>query len=115
SLADISWWNLFQDPVLNDLIRESLKNGFDVRLASARLEEARALYGVARSNRLPDVGYIASVERARDDPIANPSGALDTKWTAKLGFSWEVDLWGRVRRLTEAAKAQYLATEQARR
>jgi multidrug efflux system outer membrane protein len=115
SLADLPWWDVFQDPVLKGLIEEALKNGFDARLAAARVEEARALYGIARSNLLPDVGYTAGWERVRNDQFFNAAGKVDTKWTAKLGFSWEIDLWGRLRRQTEAARAQYLATEQARR
>lgn len=115
SLADVPWWDVFQDAVLKGLLGEALKNGFDARLAAARVEEARALYGIERSNLLPEVGYTAGWERVRNDQFINAEGKVDTKWTAKLGFSWEIDLWGRLRRLTEAARAQYLATEQARR
>lgn len=115
SLADLPWWELFADPVLNDLIATALEHGFDARLAAARVEEARALYGVERGNLLPEVGYTAGWERVRNDQFVNAEGKVDTKWTAKVGFSWEIDLWGRLRRQTEAARARYLATEQARR
>jgi multidrug efflux system outer membrane protein len=115
SLADLPWWELFQDPVLQGLVDEALRNGYDARLAAARVEEARALYGVARGELYPSVGYQGGVERARLDQFVNRDGNVDTKWTAKLGFSWELDLFGRIRRQTEAAKAQYLATEEARR
>jgi len=115
SLADVPWWDLFQDPVLRGLVDEALKNGFDARLAAARVEEARALYGVARSEFLPAAGYQGSWQRTRPDQFQNPSGEVQTKWTANVGFSWELDVWGRIRRLNEAAKAQYLATEEARR
>ena len=115
SLADVPWWDLFQDPVLRGLVDEALKNGFDARLAAARVEEARALYGVARSEFLPAAGYLGSGQRTRPDQFQNPSGEVQTKWTANVGFSWELDVWGRIRRLNEAAKAQYLATEEARR
>jgi multidrug efflux system outer membrane protein len=96
-------------------VDEALKNGFDARLAAARVEEARALYGIARSEFLPAAGYQGSWQRTRPDQFQNPSGEVQTKWTANVGFSWELDLWGRIRRLNEAAKAQYLATEEARR
>ena len=115
TLADVPWWDVFQDPVLKGLLEEALKNGFDARLAAARVEEARALYGIQRSNLLPDVGYTGGFERVREDQFFNPDGNVDNKWTAKLGFTWEIDLWGRLHRQTEAAKALYLATEQARR
>jgi multidrug efflux system outer membrane protein len=115
SLADLPWWDAFQDPVLKALVDEALRNGFDARLASARVEEARALYGVARGDLLPAVGYQGGWERNRLDQVVDPDQPTQTKWTAKVGFSWELDLWGRIRRQTEAARAQYLATEEARR
>ena len=115
SLADVPWWDLFQDPVLKSLVDEALENGFDARRAAARVEEARALYGIARSEFLPTAGYQGAWERTRPDQFQNPSGETQTKWTANVGFGWELDVWGRIRRLNEAAKAQYLATEEARR
>jgi outer membrane protein, multidrug efflux system len=115
TLADLPWWEVFDDAVLKGLIEEAFKNGYDARLAAARVEEARARYGIARSDLLPQAGYTAGWTRERQDQFFNPSGATDTKWTAKLGFSWELDLWGRIRRLNEAARARYLASEEARR
>ena len=115
SLADLPWWEVFQDPVLEGLIEEALRQGYDARLAAARVEEAQALYGVARGALYPGVGYQLGFERSRQDQFVNRDGNVETKWTAKLGFSWELDLFGRIRRQTEAARAQYLATEEARR
>ncbi|MFI5184799.1 MAG: efflux transporter outer membrane subunit, partial [Vicinamibacteria bacterium] len=115
SLADLPWWEVFDDPVLKALIEEALKNGFNARLAAARVEEARALYGVAKSDLFPGFGYEGGFDRQRLDQVLVPSQPTETKWTAKLGFQWELDLWGRIRRQTEAARAQYLATEEARR
>ncbi|HET9315267.1 MAG TPA: efflux transporter outer membrane subunit, partial [Vicinamibacteria bacterium] len=115
SLADLPWWQVFDDPVLKGLIDEALRNGFDARLAAARVEEARALYGVARGDLFPAVGYQGGFEKSRADQFSNPDGASVTKWTAKVGFQWEIDLFGRIRRQTEAARARYLATEEARR
>lgn len=115
TLADLAWWDVFDDPLLAALVREALQNGFDARLAAARVEEARALYGGARGNLLPAAGYRVDAERQRADQTTNPSGEAATKWTAELVFSWEIDLWGRLRRQTEAARAQYLASEDARR
>ena len=115
SLADLPWWEVFDDPVLKGLVDEALKNGYDAQLAAARVEEARARYGIARSEFFPFVDYQPGWTRTRPDQSLNPQGATHTKWTANVGFSWELDLWGRIRRLNEAARAQYLATEEARR
>ncbi len=115
TLADLPWWEVFDDPLLEGLVAEALKNGYETRLAASRVEEARARYGVARSDLFPVAGYQAGWERTRLDQFANPDNKTDTKWTAKMGFSWELDLWGRIRRLNEAARARYLATEEARR
>jgi multidrug efflux system outer membrane protein len=115
SLADAPWWDVFSDPVLKGLIEEALRNGFDARLAAARVEEARARFGIARAELFPAVDYQGSWQRAHGNRALNPSGASQDLWTANVGFSWELDLWGRIRRLNEAARAQYLATEEARR
>jgi multidrug efflux system outer membrane protein len=115
SLADAPWWEVFDDPVLKSLVDEALRNGFDARLAAARVQEARAQYGIARSEYFPSVDYQGSWNRQRADRILNPAGKAQTRWTVEAGLSWELDLWGRIRRLNEAALAQYLATEEARR
>jgi len=115
SLADMPWWDVFDDSILKGLIEETIRNGFDARLAAARVQEARARFGIARSQFFPSVEYEGRWQRARPDQIVNPSGQTQTRWTVDAGFSWEIDLWGRVRRLNEAALAAYLATEEARR
>jgi outer membrane protein, multidrug efflux system len=118
SLADLPWWEVFQDPTLKSLIEEALRNGYDLRIATARVEEARARYGIAGAARYPQVGYQGQFARERFSgfqpgaPANHP--AVDVI-TADVNASWEIDLWGRVRRLDEAAKAQYLASEEARR
>src|SRR6266850_540290 len=115
SLADVPWWDIFDDPILKGLIEEAIRNGFDARLAAARVEEARARFGIARSQFFPSVEYEGGWQRARPDQIVNPSGQTQTRWTVDAGFSWELDLWGRIRRLNQAALAAYLATEEGRR
>src|SRR5438477_7363790 len=115
SLADIPWWDVFDDPILKGLIEEAIRNGFDARLATARVQEARARFGIARSELFPSVDYEGGWQRTRPDQIVNPSGETQTRWTVDAGFSWELDLWGRIRRLDEAALAAYLATEEGRR
>ncbi len=115
SFGDLPWWDVFKDPVLKGLVEEALKNGYDARLAVARVQEARALYGVSRAQRLPSVDYQGGWLRVRPDQFLNPSGVTLTEWTAEVEAKWELDLWGRVRRLNESARARYLATEEARR
>jgi multidrug efflux system outer membrane protein len=115
SLADVRWWDVFDDPILKGLVDEAVRNGFDARLAAARVQEARARYGIVRSQRFPSVDYDAGWQRGRANQILNPSGATLTQWSVDVGFSWELDLWGRIRRLSEGARAEYLATEEARR
>src|SRR5262249_30099939 len=120
SLADAPWWEVFQDPVLQGLIQEALRNNDDVRIAAARVEEARALVGVARSDFFPSLDYNVNVSRGNvaPGPLGAPAGkALTTKtfYSGTLDLSWELDIWGRIRRSNEAARAELLATEDARR
>ena len=115
SLADTQWWDVFADPVLRSLVEEALRNGYDVRLAAARVEESRARYGIAGSLYYPDLGYSAGAGRFHTSAYATPSDATGNLVTANASVSWELDVWGRVRRLNEAARAQYLATEEGRR
>jgi multidrug efflux system outer membrane protein len=119
SLADIAWWDLYRDPVLKDLIRESLANGFDVKIAAARVEEARAIAAQAHGQLFPSLGYAASADRGKNAILGSPftegAGSTASGFDGYLAATWEIDLWGRVRRLNEAARAHYLASEDARR
>ena len=120
TLADLTWWELFRDPVLQELIREALTANYDLRLAAARVAEARALVGVSRSAWLPQVGGVALYRRERltesGHPPAGPSfNATDSVAQFNFDLLWEIDLFGRLRSLTEAAKAEFFASEWARR
>jgi multidrug efflux system outer membrane protein len=115
SLADLPWWEVFEDPLLKSLVEEALKNGFDARIAAYRVEESRARYGIARSQYFPQIDYSGGWTRGQQNQLLNPAGVTQTAWSADVSFGWEIDLWGRIRRLNESAKAQYLATEEARR
>jgi len=122
SLADQKWWNIYSDPLLEALIKEALKNNYDLRTAIARTQEARAYVGVARSAYYPSVGYNSGAQRDRGVYKSTPSLDLPAAGapTSNLllgGLStfWEIDLWGRVRHATAAANATYLGTEEARR
>ena len=115
SLADRAWWEIFQDDVLKSLIDEALENGYDVRLAAARVEEARANAGIARSEFYPAIQAGGGWSRSRR-PVGSTLGSAPINlYDVNLGLSWEVDLWGRIRRLNQAALAEYLASEEARR
>ena len=109
SIADTPWFDVFGDPVLRTLIEEALQKGYDVRIAAARVEEARARYGIAGAARYPDVDYSVRTGYGRQ------GGETGAAIAADVGASWEVDLWGRIRRLNEAARAQYLASEEGQR
>src|SRR2546425_12809976 len=120
SLADAPWWEVFHDPILKDLIREALHNNYDVRIAAARVQEARANFVVSRSDLFPSLDYDAGVSRAKVGPGVQgrpgpPPAAASNFYSATLAMSWELDIWGRIRRSTEAARATLFATEEARR
>jgi outer membrane protein, multidrug efflux system len=109
SIADAQWFEVFSDPVLRSLIEEALRNGYDARIAVARVEEARARHGIAGAARLPEVDYEVRGGYGRQ------GGETGAAFLANVGAFWEVDLWGRVRRLNEAARAQYFVSEEGRR
>jgi multidrug efflux system outer membrane protein len=119
SLADLAWWDVYRDPRLNELIRAALSEGYDARIAAARVEEARAIAAQVHGQRFPSVGYQGAADRGRDQLLGSPNplggGVTSNASDGYLSAAWELDLWGRVRRLDEAARYQYLATEQARR
>jgi multidrug efflux system outer membrane protein len=121
SLADLSWWEIFDDPALQGLIRTALGNNYDVRLAVARVAEARSLVGVSRSYWLPQVGGTALYQREKlsrtsvNPPI--PAGTKVTDNLAQFNFDlfWEIDLFGRLRSLSEAAQAEFFASQWGQR
>src|SRR5438132_1705005 len=120
SLADAPWWEVFQDPSLKALIREALHNNYDVRIAAARVQEARANLSIARSDLYPSFDYSGGVSRSKVGPgvQGRPGGPVPNAtnaYFATMSASWELDIWGRVRRSNEAALASLLATEDARR
>jgi multidrug efflux system outer membrane protein len=116
SLADQPWWDVFHDPKLQELIDEALGNGYDVQLAAWRVEEARARAGIARSEFWPQIFYGGQWSRGQQSTFVPPfTHATQDLHSVNVNFGWEIDLWGRIRRSNEAAKAQYLATEEARK
>jgi len=121
SLADLPWWQVFDDPTLQALIREAIASNLDVKIAVARVEEARARAGIAKSFFYPQVDGVAnySVRQASDTTHcgAQQNCGDTTNQSGVYGFqlSWELDLFGRIRREHEAAVAIALASDQGRR
>ena len=119
SLADLAWWDVYRDPRLAELIRTALTRGFDARIAAARVSESRAIAAQVHGQLFPGLGYEANGDRGRNSLLGNPftlgNGSTASGFDGYLGAAWELDLWGRVRRLDEAARSQYLASEEGRR
>ena len=117
SIADAPWWEIFNDPVLQDMINRALQANPDVVVAAARVDQARALVGVAKSEALPQIGYEAGLGAERTFiPFPNaPTGAEFWGWRGGISAVWELDIWGRIKRSTEAARADMFAEEEVRR
>ncbi len=116
-LANLPWWQVFHDDTLQDLIRLALTNNYDLRIAVTRVEQSRALAAEARSQFFPQVNYLAFAGSGKNvsGNMPVPSGSDGAVFGGDINASWEIDLWGRVRRLNEAARAQFLASQEARR
>jgi outer membrane protein, multidrug efflux system len=112
-----AWWNAYQDPYLDGLVREALANNLDLRIATARVNEFAAILAGSKSQGSPQIGYGLSADRSRasEHKIPDFVDPLSTTFAGFLSASWELDLWGRIHRETEAARANLLATEEARR
>jgi multidrug efflux system outer membrane protein len=120
SLADTPWWELFQDEELQVLIRTALEENKDLLLALARIEEARAELGITQSSLFPTIEGEAGFSKRRIPGTLFPGTDQDTHLSSKIynlggALSWEVDLWGQLRRASEASRARLLASQEARR
>jgi multidrug efflux system outer membrane protein len=113
------WWQQFDDPVLNQLIDTALRENKDVRIAAARMQEFAARIDIASSGFLPQFGYDAGASSNQISREAFGSSTTGDRsynnYAASANLSWELDLWGRIRRSDEAATADYLAQEENRR
>ncbi|HEY7098617.1 MAG TPA: efflux transporter outer membrane subunit [Terriglobales bacterium] len=110
SIADLAWWEIFKDPVLQNLIQEALKNNYDVATAAARVEQARAQAGISKSFYYPQIGYGVGVGGQKAELVPN-----HTYYNYNVNLAWELDLWGRIRKLNEQQKAIFFATHEAQR
>jgi outer membrane protein, multidrug efflux system len=120
SIADLPWFDVFRDPVLQQLVREALQNNYDLRIAAARVEEARAQIGVARSFLFPQLnfnagGSLQQISRATELPESLVADRTFKNWFLGFALAWELDVFGRIRREAESATAIFLSTEQAQR
>jgi len=118
TLADLPWWAVFDDDTLQDLVQTALTNNYDLRMAVKRVEQSQALAAQSRALFFPQIGYQGNLERSRNafNGQASPgTGQTGNPVLLAASATWELDLWGRIRRLNEAARAQLLATDEARR
>jgi multidrug efflux system outer membrane protein len=126
SLANTAWWELFDDPQLQELIRVALVENKDLKIAIERIEEARARYGFTKADLWPQVDLRGTAGRLRFNPgslVHTPEGDSETVaegsetsiYSLSADVSWEIDFFGRVRRASEAQNALFLGTLEARR
>jgi multidrug efflux system outer membrane protein len=115
SFGDEKWWDAFQDQTLRDLIQTALKQNYDVKIAAARILEARAQLGITRADQLPTVAASASSVNERIPPSARIPAIETTANQVSVALAWEIDFWGKFRRATESARASLLAQEWAQR
>lgn len=118
AVASPGWWRQFQDPVLDELVNIALRENKDLKIASARIEEYLGRYAFTRADQFPQLGADASGDRTRlPGSTSNPAGdsTIRNSFQAAALLSFELDLFGRLRRATESAQAELLATEEGRR
>jgi len=118
-MANTAWWHQFNDPVMNSLIEEALKHNTDLRIATARIEEYVGRYWVGRSGLFPQIGANAQAGRSRISeegatPLSTQTENPADFYQGVFNGSWEIDIWGKLRRATEASRADLLATREAR-
>ncbi|MBE9485388.1 MAG: TolC family protein, partial [Bacteroidetes bacterium] len=112
TIINLQWWELFQDPVLDTLIAIALEENKDVLQAAARIEAARANVGYTRADAFPTINVAAGASRGNYSGMKTDVG---NNFYAFPELVWEIDFWGKYRRSTEAAKAELMSSEFARR
>lgn len=116
SLGDEKWWEVFQDPILQELIRTALEQNYDLRIAASRVLQAQAQLGVTRANQFPTVNAGADVSSQRNPKISNSFPSYEAKvGEVDLAVVWNLDFWGKYRRQSEAARANLIASQWGRR
>lgn len=107
SFGDMKWWAVFQDPALQELIKDGLAHNYDIRIAATRVQQARASLGITRADQFPSISASGGIVNQR----IPPDRAEHTVDSAFVQMNYIVDFWGQYRRATEAARARLLATE----
>ena len=117
SIADLPWWSVFNDRALQALIAEALTNNYDLQVAVARIEQARASVGVAQADFYPQIGYQGLAARQKAFvPLEGSAGNVTfNAFGGLVNAAWELDVWGRIRYSTDAARASLYAQEEVRR
>ena len=118
--ANTAWWGQFNDPVLDNLVRVALRENLDLQIAAARIDEFAGRYGFVRADLFPQVGANAAAGRQQytketGNTISPGTNFTLNNYSATLGATWELDIWGRIRRATEAARADLIGSEEGRR
>ncbi|HEX8894996.1 MAG TPA: efflux transporter outer membrane subunit [Terriglobales bacterium] len=112
SLGNEKWWDVYQDPVLTQLIHTALQQNYDVRIAATRVLEAQAQLGIVRANQFPSASVGADIFSQQNAKVSNVFPAYQVNaGQINLSVIWNLDFWGKYRRQTEAARAQMLASE----
>ena len=119
-VANTKWWEQFGDPVLNQLIEEALRENRDLLIAAARVDQFIGVLSTTRSQFFPQLGYSLDASRNRSSRVGQPPIAAGgdpyyTLYQGALSAQWQIDLFGRIRRQSEAVQAQVYASEQGRR
>lgn len=116
TIADTAWWRLFEDSLLNKLIYTGLKQNSDIKIASARVEQFLAYYGIARSDFYPRLNFEGYQNNGKySNALTNSqSNPFKSIFELSLTADWEIDLWGRIRRMNESARAELFASEESR-
>jgi outer membrane protein, multidrug efflux system len=115
ALGDQKWWDVFQDDQLRTLIRTAVVQNYDSRIAASRVLEARAQLGITRADQFPSVGAGAGISDTRNSQSKFLPAFETSTGQVNLSAAWELDFWGKYRRATEAARANLVASEWARR
>ena len=115
SIANLKWWELFEDPKLQELIETALSENKDLGIALSRIDEAYAAVTITRSDQYPTIDANGAGGRGKQSEEINPNARTDDNYLASLDLFYEIDFWGKLRRATEAQRAELLATEAAYR
>ncbi len=111
SADDLKWWELFDDPVLTDLVKTALENNRDLKIAVSRIEQARATVGFTRADQFPTLSGEAGFYKGNYSSGSRSTTGTNSTLYLDAPLTWEIDFWGKYRRATESARAQLMASE----